>query len=283
MNLVLSGPIDDTLRNLVVALSKPRRVVPLHGKADRLEGVDDHDAVRRQVAALCEKARVDHAYVEEGVRFSDFKLLAMDMDSTLITIECIDEIADFAGKKAEVAAITESAMRGEIEFEESLRLRVGMLAGASHDVLHRVNIDRLRLTEGATEITTAAKALGTYMLLLSGGFTYFAQSVKELLGIDEMHANILELKDFRLTGRLYGTIIDQYVKASLVRERMNFLRCDSSQVLVIGDGANDILMMRESSYSVSFHGKPKTRLGAQFSIRYGSLTTVLDYFPNEPH
>ena len=279
MNLVLSGPIDDTLRNLVVALSKPRRVVPLHGKADRLEGVDDHDAVRRQVAALCEKARVDHAYVEKGVRFSDFKLLAMDMDSTLITIECIDEIADFAGKKAEVAAITESAMRGEIaDFSTSLTRRVMLLAGTSTDVLRRVYDERLRLTAGAEQLLFAAQKTGMKTLLVSGGFTYFAKRLQYNLSLDASFANELEIINGRLTGRVIEPILDSGEKARYLREAMRATECKSREAIVIGDGANDIPMMAEVEYSVAYHAKPITVKTARLAVRYGTLATLLHYF-----
>ena len=277
MNLVLSGPIDDTLRNLVVALSKPRRVVPLHGKADRLEGVDDHDAVRRQVAALCEKARVDHAYVEEGVRFSDFKLLAMDMDSTLITIECIDEIADFAGKKAEVAAITESAMRGEIEFEESLRRRVALLAGLKVDILKNVFEERLTITSGAEETIRQAKLSGIHIMLLSGGFNYFTERLKNQLNLSEAYGNVLEVDNRILTGRICGEIVDAETKARLVTRRLNSLHCKAKQAIAMGDGANDIKMMNCVSFSVAYHAKQKVRTAARFQIDYGDFAVLCDW------
>ena len=276
MNLVLSGPIDATLRNLVVSLSKPRRVVALHDQADRLEGVDDASEVKRQVGVLCDAARVDHAYVEEGVRFSDFKLLAMDMDSTLITIECIDEIADFAGKKKEVAAITEAAMRGELDFEESLRQRVASLAGTPAQCLDFIYAERLSLNEGAAQLVDTAKQHEVYTVLLSGGFTYFAQRLANELCFDEAHANTLEISDGQLTGRLIDPVIDGSAKARIVVNAQH--RRDAKLSLTVGDGANDIAMMSVASHSVAYHAHPLVQHAATAKVNFGTLRTILDYY-----
>jgi phosphoserine phosphatase len=279
MNLVLSGPIDDDLRRAVAQLARPRNVVALHARADRFEVVEDGPPTRARIAALCDAARVDHAYIEEGKRFSDFKLLAMDMDSTLITIECIDEIADFAGKKKEVSAITEAAMRGEIpDFAESLRRRVALLAGTSVDVLEQVFDERLKLSEGAEQLLDAAKREGIYTLLLSGGFTYFTERLREQLSLTAAYANTLETERGRLTGRVREPILDAAEKARHVRDAMHQLQCDPTEALVVGDGANDIPMMREVTYSVAFHAKPATAKIARIGINYGRLDTILDNF-----
>ena len=278
MNLVISGPIDDNLRNALVALVKPRNVVCLHARADRLESADDSPQSREAVAKLCDASRVDHAYVEHGKKLSDFKLLAMDMDSTLITIECIDEIADFVGKKKEVAAITEAAMRGEItDFAESLRRRVALLAGTSVDVLERVYEERLELSPGAIELLAAAESAGLYRLLVSGGFTYFTERLKERLNLNGAYANTLEIQDNELTGRLTGPLIDAMAKASLALQALSKLKSATEHMIVIGDGANDLPMMRKTKYSVAFHGKPLVSDAATWAIKYSGLNSLIDY------
>ncbi len=278
MNLVLSGPIDHRLHAEVSALSKPRQDDRLHAHAWRLIDVDDDAAIRAAVARICNAACVDHAYID-GKRLGDFKLLAMDMDSTLITIECIDEIADFAGKKREVAAITESAMRGEIvDFAESLRRRVALLAGIEADVLERVFDERLRLTAGAAELLAAARSNQVHTLLLSGGFTYFVNRLKDELNLDDAYANTLEIENGRLSGRVIEPIIDAMGKRSQVERACDRLGCSPADILVIGDGANDIPMMRFAGHSVAYHAKPATAAAATCEVRFQTLATVLDYF-----
>ena len=279
MNLVLSGPIDDNLRNEVAASVKPRNVVRLHANAYRFEGADDSPQMRIRIrCTMCDASRVDHAYVEEGKRFSDFKLLAMDMDSTLITIECIDEIADFAGKKKEVAAITEAAMRGEIpDFAESLRRRVALLEGTHTNLLTRVFDERLTLSPGAPELIAAAKQSGAYVILLSGGFSYFTNRLKTELGLHAGFANHLAICKAHLTGKLIEPILGPEEKARHVKTQMTRLKCDPQDACAIGDGANDIPMMQQVLYSVAYHAKPTTIRAARYAITYGALTTLLDY------
>ena len=279
MNLVVSGPIGDSLRNVVVGLSIPRNVVRLHSRAYRLEGADDSPTVRAQVAELCDAARVDHAYVEEGLRFSDFRLLAMDMDSTLITIECIDEIADFVGKKKEVAAITEAAMRGEItDFAESLRRRVALLAGTPRRVLRQVYDERLKYSPGAESLITRARDVRMHTLLVSGGFTYFTSKIKHALRLDYAHANRLEIKANKLSGKLLGPIVDAEAKASFLSKTLQFNAISASHCLTIGDGANDIEMFSIANSSIAYHGKEIVRTSAKLKIDFGGLDTVLDYY-----
>ncbi len=278
MNLVISGPIDDNLRNALVATVKPRNVVRLHARADRLESADDSSEAREAVAKLCDASRVDHAYVEAGKKLSDFKLLAMDMDSTLITIECIDEIADFAGKKKEVAAITEAAMRGEItDFAESLRRRVALLAGTSVDVLERVYEERLALSPGANELLKAAESAGLYRLLVSGGFTYFTDRLKKQLNLSAAYGNTFEFQNSMLTGRIIGPVIDAMGKANLVLHTLGKLDAATDDIIVIGDGANDLAMMQQTKYSVAYHAKPLVRDAVTWSIKYNGLDTLVDY------
>ncbi len=280
MNLVISGPIDVNLLNALVALVKPRNVVRLHARADRLESADDSSQTRAEVAKLCDASRVDHAYVEHGKKLSDFKLLAMDMDSTLITIECIDEIADFAGKKKEVAAITEAAMRGEItDFAESLRRRVALLAGTSVDVLARVYEERLRLTDGAETLLLSARSAGLKTLLVSGGFTYFTDRLKARLGLDYAYANRLEVVAEQLTGKISPPVFGAKEKAEALKAASSLNPQNQQKTIVIGDGANDLQMMKLTDTSVAFHAKQIVRSMAAYRINFGGLETVTDWFP----
>lgn len=279
MNLVLSGSTAESLLPAVETISRPLHIRPVRPYAWRLEHVKDSEAIRIQIATWCASAAVDHAFVAPGIQFSDMKVLALDMDSTLITIECIDELADYAGKKNEVAAITEATMRGEIQdFEESLRRRVALLRGLDANVLRLVYNERLRLSPGATPLIDAAHESGLYILLVSGGFTYFADRLKKALCLDAAFANRLESSDGRLTGRVIGPIVDAQFKAERVAEAMRQVRCAASQAIVVGDGANDIPMMRCAEYSIAYHAKLAVRKIARLQITYGDLATTLAYF-----
>jgi len=214
-------------------------------------------------------------------KLSDYKLIAFDMDSTLITIECIDEIADVAGKKAEVAAITEATMRGEItDFKESLRQRVSKLAGVSEADMQRVVTERLKLSAGAQVLVQAAKAAGLKVLLVSGGFTYFAEHVRSLLDIDFVRANVLELHEGVLTGGLvqqaWGDICDGAEKRRTLLEVASLLGIEAAQCIAVGDGSNDIPMMQTAGLSVAFHAKPRVRTEANISITEGGLDRLLE-------
>lgn len=204
-----------------------------------------------------------------------FRLLAMDMDSTLITIECIDEIADFVGKKAEVAAVTAAAMRGEIDWPTSLRQRVAVLAGLDAKVLQTVYDERLQLTPGAETLVAAAKSAGVYTLLVSGGFTFFTERLQARLKLDAAFSNTLEVIDGRLTGRVVGPLCDAQAKAQHVRDAAAHLGAAHAQIMVIGDGANDLPMMREAGVSIAYKAKPAVQAEATHAINQGGLDEVL--------
>lgn len=219
------------------------------------------------------------------LRLRDFKLIAFDMDSTLINIECVDEIADAVGRKAEVAAITEAAMRGEIsDFKESLRRRVALLKGVTVADMERVYTERLRINPGAAELIQACKAVGMKVLLVSGGFTYFANRVKERLGIDYARSNVLEIESGphcgALTGRLvdqsWGDICDGAEKRRTLLEVASLLDIEPRECIAVGDGANDLPMMGEAGLSVAYHAKPKVREQAMVAINQGGLDRLLD-------
>jgi phosphoserine phosphatase len=209
-----------------------------------------------------------------------FKLAVLDMDSTLINIECIDEIAQACGKKNEVSAITEAAMRGEItDFGESLRQRVALLAGVHVSALERVLSERLRLNPGAEKLLQTLLQAGLHTMLVSGGFTFFANHVQTQLGMHEAHANVLQVNaDGRLSGAVLGDIIDGQTKKKYLLERCQTLGCTPQQALAVGDGANDLPMMSAAGLSVAYHAKPKVREQAMVAINDGGLDRLLELF-----
>jgi phosphoserine phosphatase len=215
----------------------------------------------------------------------DFKLIAFDMDSTLINIECVDEIADAAGRKPEVAAITEAAMRGEIaDYKESLRQRVALLRGVTVAHMEQVLAERLQLNPGAEALVKACKAAGLKVLLVSGGFTYFTDRVRDRLGIDFTRSNILEIESGpncgQLTGRMvdqaWGDICDGEEKRRTLLEVASLLGIEPLQCIAMGDGANDLPMMGVAGLSVAYHAKPKVREQAMVAINSGGLDRLLE-------
>ena len=221
--------------------------------------------------------------VTHPLLLTDFKLIAFDMDSTLINIECVDEIADAVGRKAEVAAITEAAMRGEIaDYKDSLRQRVALLKGVRVDSMAQVYSERLRLNPGAAELVAACKLAGLKVLLVSGGFTYFTDRVRDLLDIDYTRSNVLELADGHLTGRMvdqpWGDICDGEEKRRMLLQTCAALDIAPGQTIAVGDGANDLPMMAEAGLSVAYHAKPRVREQAMVAINSGGLDRLLEVF-----
>ena len=199
----------------------------------------------------------DLAFLSPGFKPCEAKVLAMDMDSTLINIECIDEIADFTGKKAAVSEITEATMRGEIkDFKESLRRRVALLAGVSADVLDSVYRERLRHNPGAAELLSGANSGGLYTLLVSGGFTFFTEKLQQELGFKQTQANTLEIIDGKLTGKVIGDIVDGAAKNAYLEQACTLMNCKKINSITMGDGSNDLPMMHGSGISVAYKAKP---------------------------
>lgn len=227
---------------------------------------------------LIEAEKLDWAFVEADKKLSDFGLICFDMDSTLITIECIDELADFAGKKEEVSTVTEAAMRGEIDYRESLRRRLALLAGLDARVLARVFGERLLLSPGARELLEACQNAGLRTAILSGGFTYFTERLRIELGFDFATSNELEISGGKLTGRVVGNIVDAAAKAHHLARLTDELGLKRKQVIACGDGANDLLMMAEAGLSVAFRAKPATRAKADVAINFGGLDSLLNLF-----
>ncbi len=283
-NLILQGldtergAIDRVTIDRVAALAQPARIVQLHQNAYRCEGVQYSDTLKTAIDAACLSEKLDASFIAAGRRLSDFKLLAMDMDSTLITIECIDEIADMQGLKPQVSAITEAAMRGEMEFCESLTRRVALLEGLNADALQRVYDERFQLSLGAAAMLAAVQKAGIKTLLVSGGFTFFTDRMKSRLGLDYAHANVLDIVDNKLTGHVLGSIVDADEKKRAVQRVCATLGIGTAQAIVMGDGANDLKMMGIAGLSLAFRAKPVVRAQANVAFNFVGLDGVLNLF-----
>jgi len=276
MNLVLQGPQADpaTLARLA-QLANPQRTTDVGAHALRCEGVTFSADLKTRVDAAAFEAGVDATFIAAGRSIADVRLVAMDMDSTLITIECIDEIADMQGLKPQVSEITEAAMRGELDFSESLRRRVALLEGLDAGALQRVYDERLRISPGGEAMLHAVQAAGIKTLLVSGGFTFFTERLGARLGLDYTHANVLEIEDGKLTGRVVGGIVDAEEKKRTVERVCAELGIAPSQAVVMGDGANDLKMMSIAGLSVAFRAKPVVRAQADVALNFSGLDGLL--------
>ena len=279
MNLVIQSltPLAAEHHKPLVALSRGSNLTVIDPCAVRIENADLGQ--RADLDVYCGTHALDYAFVEAGRRLTDFGLVAMDMDSTLITIECIDEIADFCGLKAEVAAITEASMRGEIkDFNESLTRRVALLKGLDASALEKVYEQRLQLSPGAEKMLAGAKAAGMKTLLVSGGFTFFTEKLQARLGLDFTRANTLEIVDGKLTGRVLGEIVNADVKARTLREACDKLGIEPTRAIAMGDGSNDLKMMAAAGLSVAFRAKPVVREAASVAFNHVGLDGLLRLF-----
>lgn len=279
MNLILQGL--STQRHIVeqiAELARPRSIVAIGEHAYRCLDCSYNDEVKSQIDIAAWAAKLDYAFIERSRSLSDFKLVAMDMDSTLITIECIDEIADMQGLKPQVAEITEAAMRGELEFKESLTRRVALLKGLDASALQRVYDERLQLSPGAEKMLHGLQALGMKSLLVSGGFTYFTDRMKQRLQLDYTHSNQLEIIDGKLTGKVIGGIVDGEEKKLTVERVCQEMGISPQQTIVMGDGANDLKMMSIAGLSVAFRAKPVVRAQADIALNFVGLDGILNLF-----
>lgn len=274
MNLIIQAthPVAavhlDHLANL--AQSKQREQIAEH--IYRLPEAQAHP----EIAPYCFEHQLDYGFVPRGRSLKDFGLLVMDMDSTLIAIECIDEIADMQGLKPQVAAITEAAMRGELDFAESLRRRVALLEGLDERALQRVYDERLQLNPGAEMMLARLKEHGIRTLLVSGGFVFFTERIKARLQLDFAHANTLEIIDGKLTGRVLGKIFDAQGKADWLVKIREELELRPEQVIAMGDGANDLKMMARAGISIAYHAKPVVREQASYALNFVGLDGLVN-------
>jgi phosphoserine phosphatase len=278
LDLVVQAPViaPEDVDTLVLLTGARGTDVPQRAGNDavRLVEVQSSDGVEPAAAAAgYDVALVPHERLLERVR-----LVAFDMDSTLIAIECIDEIADLQGIKAEVAAITAQAMRGEIDFPESLRRRVALLEGLPESALERVYEERLVLSHGAERMLEGFAAVGAQFLLVSGGFTFFTERLRERLGLHHTASNRLEVRDGYLTGRVEGPIVDAKAKAEALRACAAAVRGRDGLVLALGDGANDLPMLRAADVSIAYRAKPVVRAAATHAIDHCGLDAALNLF-----
>jgi phosphoserine phosphatase len=277
MNLILQGLDGDSARlERIAALAAPTSITRLGPNAVRCEQIAYSPALRPTIEVAAQAAQLDATYMMGQRELREFKLVAMDMDSTLITIECIDEIADMQGLKPQVAAITEAAMRGELDFAASLKQRVALLEGLDASALQRVYDERLKLSPGAETMLAAVQKAGLKTLLVSGGFTFFTARLKERLGLDYTHANELEIVDGKLTGRVLGGIVDAEEKQRTVERVCAQMGITPSQAIVMGDGANDLKMMGIAGLSVAFRAKPVVRSQADVALNFVGLDGLLN-------
>jgi phosphoserine phosphatase len=274
MNLIVQGPDIPTpdLKQLA-RLTGASAIEAVTPTAFRLVAADAGQ--RESAAAFCEANALDCGWIPAERRIQDFGLLVMDMDSTLITIECIDEIADMQGLKPQVSAITEAAMQGEIDFAESLRRRVSLLEGLDQSALQRVYDERLQLSPGAETLLAAVRKAGIRTLLVSGGFTFFTERLKSRLGLDHTAANTLEVAGGKLTGRVLGDIVDAQGKADWLNRVRTQLGLGKEQVIAMGDGANDLKMMGEAGVSIAYRAKPVVRAQASYALNRVGLEGVV--------
>jgi phosphoserine phosphatase len=269
MNLIVQATHSIAAAHLdhLAGLAQTRQREQIAEHAYRLTGAQAHP----DIARYCFEHQLDYGFVPRSLSLKDFGLVVMDMDSTLITIECIDEIADMQGLKPQVAAITEAAMRGEIDFAESLRRRVALLEGLDEHALQRVYDERLQFSPGAEILLARLKEHGIRTLLVSGGFVFFTERLKARLGIDFTHANTLEIADGKLTGRVLGKVFDAQGKADWLVKVREELELRPEQVIAMGDGANDLKMMARAGISIAYHAKPVVREQASYALNFVGL------------
>lgn len=274
--LVIQG-LEVETRDLkaIAKLCGSTRIEKLGDNAFHLHDYKTEDGV----ADYCAEAKLDFAFVAMPRKLSDFRLLVMDMDSTLITIETIDELADLVGRKAEVAAVTAQAMRGEIEYDESLRRRVAVLKDLPESALDRLYTERVTLSPGAERLIDGVKRAGLKVLLVSGGFTQVTDKLKSRLGLDYVRANTLGVKDGKFTGEIHGRIVNADGKRDALLAVRDQIGARKEQIIAIGDGANDLKFMSEAGTSIAYHAKPVVRSKAAYCFDYAGLDGTLMLYP----
>lgn len=281
MNLTLHrlSPIDPySLAELPMLQNHPM-IEWINTTAIRYRNVEVTSHLLTALERFSQKYHIDYCVVSDSSFMSNYKLLALDMDATLITIECIDEMADLCGKKSAVTAMTESAMSGKtLNYIESMKLRVALLEGLTLADLQKIYDERLMLSDGAEQLIQRAQALGIKTLLISGGFDFFTEKLKVRLGLDYAKSNRLDMHQGRLTGRLEGEIVDAAVKARVVQDTCRQLGISTDKAIVVGDGANDLEMMAIAGLSVGFRPKAIAKKHADVALNFVGMDAVLDLF-----
>jgi phosphoserine phosphatase len=275
MDLIIQGVEIETsdLRELA-KLSSASQIERINRSAFRLIDASQQD----YISSFCQEAELDFAFVDKQENLNHFHLIAMDMDSTLVGIETIDEIADMHGIRKQVAEITEKTMYGEIDFSEGLIQRVALLKGLDHGVLQRVYDERLILNPGAERMLKQMKITGIKTMLVSGGFTFFTDKLKDRLGLDYTFANTLEIVNGRLTGGLVGEIFGAKGKGRVLNKICNELGFRQENLIAIGDGANDLPMFAEAEVSIAYHAKPIVQENATYAINHVGLDGIINIF-----
>lgn len=271
MHLVIQGAdIETSDLKALAKLAGASSIDRLADTAFRLRGAQPAAGI----AEHCAAAKLDHGFVPEGRRLSEFGLLVMDMDSTLITMETIDELADMIGIKAEVAKITERAMRGEIEYDQSLRERLALLKGLDESALQRVYDERLKFSPGAERMLETVRRAGIRTLLVSGGFSFMTERLKSRVQLDYAHSNVLEIFGGRLTGAVVGGIVNADAKRAALLKVAGELGLKREQIAGVGDGANDLKFMAECGVSVAYRAKPVVREQTSYAINHSGLDAL---------
>lgn len=277
MDLVIQGQsIDQTDLNTLTAFAGNPQIKKIAAHVYRLTNATITQ--KNNITEYCIKKNLDHAWVSPDLSLKDYGLVAIDMDSTLITIECIDEIADMCGVKEQVADITQRTMQGEIDFTESLQQRTALLKNLPVSALQTVYDQRLTFSPGAAVLIKKMQAAGVKTMVVSGGFTFFTDRIQKALGMDFAFANTLEINAGLLTGTVNGTIIDAQGKAELVKQTCQQLGLSKQQVIAIGDGANDLKMMAEVDISIAYHAKPIVQEYATHAINHVGLDGIIHLF-----
>lgn len=276
--VIQGGALPTFLLERLVSATSAASVTPTGAQVFRLKGARRPADFSQSLAPLIEAERLDWAFMPSALKLTDFGLIGFDMDSTLITIECIDELADFAGKKNEVAAVTDAAMHGQIDYRESLGRRLALLAGLDARVLAQVYAERLLLSPGARELLATVQQAGLHTAILSGGFTYFTERLRIELGFDFATSNELEITGGKLTGRVSGAVIDAEAKADSLRELAGRFGLRREQLIAVGDGANDLPMLRAAGLSIAYHAKPSIQQQADVAINFCGLDAIGNLF-----